>query len=415
MPELRFDGEKSTSDGNEGAESTPSGPTDRRELEAELLQTQKMEAIGRLAGGVAHDFNNLLSVIQNYAAFVSEDLDDDHPSQADVQEIIRAVASATALVQRLLMFARREIVKPQVLDVNQVVVGIKTLLRRTIGEDIGLSTRLAKKSYPVTADRSQVEQVVINLAINARDAMSEGGDLVISTVNVDFDGTSPKDLTGEPPGQYVCLTVRDTGRGMSDEDMSRIFEPFFTTKPKGLGTGLGLSVVHSVVTQAGGRVCVESMPGMGSTFRVYFPATDEVDQEQPAEAGGDVAGVGGHRVAVVEDEEALGRLVERMLAKGGYEVVRCSPHELIDRLSDRSFRIDALLTDVVMPDMSGKALADEVLRRRPDCAVLFMSGYAGDVLESRGLAGGIDLLSKPFGYDELMVAITNAIRARANR
>ncbi|MDQ3987065.1 MAG: ATP-binding protein [Actinomycetota bacterium] len=390
--------------------------TDRRELQSQLLQSQKMEAIGRLAGGVAHDFNNLLSVIQNYAAFVSEDLDDNHPSQSDIQEIIRAVASATALVQRLLMFARKEMVKPEVLDLNQVVVGIKTLLRRTIGEDIGLSTRLAKKIYPVRADRSQVEQVVTNLALNARDAMPNGGDLMISTVNVDFDGKSLKDLTGEPPGKYVCVTVRDTGRGMSSEDMSRIFEPFFTTKPKGMGTGLGLSVVHSVVTQAEGRICVESLPGVGSTFRVYLPATDEADSEGPTGDLGDVSRAGGQKIAVVEDEEALGRLVERMLVKGGYEVVRYSPHDLIEQLSDESFRIDVLLTDVVMPEMSGKVLANEVLRRCPQCAVLYMSGYAGDVLESRGIsADEIDLLNKPFGYEELMIAIKNAILGRAIR
>jgi two-component system cell cycle sensor histidine kinase/response regulator CckA len=371
--------------------------SDRVRLESQLQQGQRLEILGQLAGGVAHDFNNLLAVILNYAVFVTETLaagpDADVAAAAnDVAQIQRAAERAAALTHQLLAFARREIVRPRVLDLNAVVADVEELLRRTIGEDVLLSTELVPDLRTVLMDPGQVEQILMNVAVNARDAMTEGGRLHIETGNLDVDVNM--DGSSRP---YVRLRISDTGRGMSAETLDRVFEPFYTTKAEGMGTGLGLATVYGIVAQAGGSITVRSRLGAGTTLTVLLPATEEVAVPVEEVSTTDYPGQG-ETVLVVEDEDALRAVTERILAGHGYQVLAAADGvEAVALASRHDGEIGLLITDVVMPNMAGTAVAERIRAVRPGTEVLFMSGYAQNDLASRSLLeGDVHLIEKPF-------------------
>ena len=382
-------------------------------LEQQLHQAMKMEVVGRLAGGVAHDFNNLLAVILSYANLVASNLEDDDPLRQDVQEIVTAGKRAAALTRQLLIFSRREVVQPQVIHINGVVEQMDKLLRRTLGEDIELRTHLAGEPWRVLIDPGQLEQVLINLAVNARDAMPGVGRLTIASENVVIAEGELPDGPEVPPGRYVRLSVTDTGNGMAPDVAARVFEPFFTTKPKGKGTGLGLSTVYGIVTQAGGHVTFETRAGEGTRFRILLP---EVDEERVAgdSAEPTVTDGLGETILVVEDEDAVRSGVRRILSQHGYVVLEARHgNEALDVSQRHDGPIHALLTDVVMPQMSGKELAGRLLAQRPDTRLLYMSGYDDDVIAERGaLAAGVSYLAKPFTRQGLLQKIRQVLDRR---
>jgi PAS domain S-box-containing protein len=383
-------------------------------LEAHLQQTQRMEVLGRLAGGVAHDFNNLLAVILNYSAFVSEELTGAVESapdwerrregvQRDVEQIQRAAERATDLTHQLLAFARREVVQPRVLYLNDAVTDVEELLRRTLGEDMELVINLPDELWPILADPGQIEQVLVNLAINARDAMPGGGTLRIDTANVAVDADSVAGGSPARPGQYVRLRVSDTGAGMSAEVVAHAFEPFYSTKGDGAGTGLGLATVYGIVSQAEATIAIQSEPGAGTTFTMMLPVTDEaaasIEEPAPYERTPK-----GETVLVVEDEEALREVTERIFTRNGYRVITAANGpDAVALVARHEGEIHLLVTDVVMPKMLGKEVAERVRELRPDIEVLFMSGYAQPVLASQGrLDPGVALVDKPFSAAALI-------------
>jgi len=376
---------------------------ERQALEQQLRQAQKMESIGRLAGGIAHDFNNLLTVINNYAQMVRDELLPDSPLQEDLGQIIAAGQRAADLTGQLLAFSRKQILEPRVLDINEVLVGILPLLERLLGEDIEIKLEQAVGLGHVRADRSQLEQVIMNLAVNARDAMPEGGLLVMETADVQLDDAYAAAHPEASPGPHVMLAISDSGQGMSNEVCERIFEPFFTTKEKGRGSGLGLSVVYGIVKQSGGNIWVYSEPGRGSTFKIYLPRVDDecVEPEQET-AGGDPGG--SETVLVVEDERAVRELVVRILRGAGYQVLAAqSAADVEQQVGQSGGRIDLLLTDVVMPGGSGKRLAELLVERHREMKVLFMSGYTDNAIVHHGvLEPGTWFIAKPFGAGELL-------------
>ncbi len=384
--------------------------TDRKRLEDQFRQAQKMEAVGRLAGGVAHDFNNLLTVITGYTQMLFEGLEPEHPMRSYVEEIVRASGSAAALTNQLLAFSRRQIVSPQVLDLNTLVSGMDKLLHRLIGEDIDLVTSLAPGLPRVRVDAGQFEQVMMNLAVNARDAMPNGGKLLIQTDTAVIAGVSPD---GVAPGNYVLLSVSDTGKGMSEETRHRIFEPFFTTKGRGKGTGLGLSTVFGIVKQAGGEVVVESEPGSGSTFRIYLPVV-----ERAVAAGAESGALperktGTETVLVVEDQSELRKLVREVLESHGYTVLNADDFRAALRIAETySGPIHLCLTDMVMPGMSGRELASRVQQLRPKVKLLYMSGYTDHAaleLEEGETVPGTHFLQKPFPPEVLLAKIREVL------
>jgi signal transduction histidine kinase len=373
---------------------------DQEHLQIQLQQSQRLEVLGQLAGGVAHDFNNLLAVILNYAAFVSEELavgrDGDLAAAAgDVAQIKRAAERATALTHQLLAFARREVAQPAVLDLNEVVAEVTQLLDRTIGEDVVLRTSLAGGLWPVLADVGQLEQVLVNLAVNARDAMSAGGTLSIDTANVTV-GAEFVGSTGRA-GRHVRLRVADTGTGMAPDVIAHVFEPFYTTKADGTGTGLGLATVYGIVLQAEGTIDIHSLPGLGTTFTILLPVTDEIATPVEEEAAFERTSTG-ETVLIVEDEEALRQVTERIFTRSGYRVITAAHGADALALATRhEGDIHLLVTDVVMPRMLGKEVAEKIRLLRPDIAVLYMSGYAQPVLASQGrLDRDVNLIEKPF-------------------
>jgi hypothetical protein len=395
---------------------------ERERYESQLHQSQRMESLGQLAGGVAHDFNNLLAVILNYAAFVGEELTsavrevDGQRWQgplSDIEQIELAAERAARLTHQLLAFARREVVQPQVLSLNEAIAGMEQILRRTIGEHVELLVSLTEPLPSVLADPGQIEQVVLNLAINARDAMPSGGLLSIDTSVVE----GGEDSSGEAPvpaGAYVRLRVSDTGSGMPAEVRNRAFEPFFTTKPKGEGSGLGLATVYGIVTQAGGRARLYSEEGIGTTVTVLLPATDQTISGSGRHQG--TAPVGGSEtVLVVEDEDAMREVTRRILQRNGYQVITAgNGPEAIDLAASYAGPIDLLLTDVIMPKMQGNAVAEAVSHARPDLRVLFMSGYAQPVLGSHGnLEDGVTLVEKPFTEPTLLAKVRDVLDASA--
>ncbi|OLC08399.1 MAG: hypothetical protein AUH41_08365 [Gemmatimonadetes bacterium 13_1_40CM_66_11] len=383
--------------------------TDQRRLQQQLTQSQKMEAIGRLAGGVAHDFNNLLTVITSYSDLVYQDLPPDDPRRDDVDQVRKAADGAAALTRQLLAFSRQQVLEPKVIDLNSVVDNLKKILQRVIGEDVELTTVLAAELAAVKADVSQIEQILMNLAVNARDAMPTGGKLTIETTNVDYDPERQQRSDGST--EFVMLAVTDTGTGMDEATKARIFEPFFTTKQPGKGTGLGLATVYAIVTQAGGFIWVYSELGHGTSFKIYLPQVDAV-ATTAAVARVDLPR-GTETVLLVEDAAAVRAVARQVLQRQGYNVLEASDGEDALHLAARyQGTIDLVLTDVVMPRAGGRELAERLLTVRRDTRVLYMSGYTDDSVVRHGiLEGGVAYLQKPFSPEGLARKVREVLDA----
>jgi PAS domain S-box-containing protein len=391
--------------------------TERKRLEQQLRQAQKMEAVGRLAGGVAHDFNNLLTIISGYGGLLLEHPGTIEPLRGYVNEIKNASGRAASLTRQLLAFSRQQVLAPRVLGLNAVVANIENMLKRLIGEDIDLVTILGESLWPVKADPGQLEQVLLNLAVNARDAMPNGGVLTIETANVEMDSTSAQSHIPLLPGPYVLLAFNDTGIGMDAETQARIFDPFFTTKEKGKGTGLGLATVYGIVKQSGGYIWVYSEVGKGTTFKIYLPRTeDEVDESGPGQSGFK-AQQGTETLLLVEDEEAVRALVRNILKQKGYRVLEASRGDEALELAEQYWGpIDLLVTDVVMPQMSGRELARRLADLHPQIKVLYISGYADNaVWYQGGLNSGGAFLQKPFSPEALAHKVREALGSPPHR
>ncbi len=382
--------------------------TERKRLEEQLLQSQKMEAVGQLAGGVAHDFNNILTAIVGYADLLAAEVGQNSQQREDIEEIRKAARRAAALTRQLLSFSRKQVLEPRIVDVNGVVLNLDKMLRSLMSENIALKTEFAEDLDAARVDPNQLEQVIMNLAINARDAMPDGGTLTIETANATLDEDYAAKHVAVIPGDYVMLAVTDTGCGMTEATKARIFEPFFTTKPAGRGTGLGLSTVYGIVKQSGGNIWLYSEPNKGTTFKIYLPAVDalpeDIGKAAPVEAGRHGSGT----VLVVEDDEQLRRLTHRALAAQGYEVLEADRgRSALDIARRHKGPINLLVTDLVMPDTNGPKLAETLRAARPGLRVLFMSGYPeGAILHHGMLEPGVAYLAKPFTTE----AITRKIR-----
>ena len=376
--------------------------TPRERLESQLRQAQKMEALGRFAGGVAHDFNNLLTAIQGYASLLLLDLPPTDHRREDLEEIRKASERAAALTRQILAFSRGQVSEPEPADLNEVVGDLERMLPRLIGEDVALVTSLDPDLQMVHADPRQLEQVIMNLVVNARDAMPDGGRLTIETANELIGEDDPRVGPELPPGWYVVLTVSDTGTGIAPEIFANIFDPFFTTKEPGRGTGLGLSTVYGIVKQAAGHIEVESTPDEGATFRIYLP---RLATAAPARAGQrrmEPGPRGDETILLVEDEEAVRVFASKALERQGYTVLEARHgRDALLRLSQHEGPIQLLITDIVMPEMGGGELARRLSSERPDLRILYMSGYADGETAIRGLAGGAAYLQKPFTSDAL--------------
>jgi PAS domain S-box-containing protein len=389
-------------------------------MERQLHQAQRLESLGQLAGGVAHDFNNLLAVISNYAAFVAEEIADKTPQQEwqavreDVQQIQRAAERAAGLTHQLLAFARREVIQPRALNLNHVIEGVEQLLVRTLGEHVELSTTLAAGLHLVLADPGQIEQLLINLAVNARDAMPGGGKLIVATADTSVDEDHAASRFGLSIGPYVSLKVSDTGTGMPQAVIDRAFEPFFTTKAKGEGTGLGLATVYGIVTQLGGYVQIYSEPGLGTTFTILLPETSR-PAEGPSAGSGAALGGSGETVLVVEDEAAMREVTRRILTRNGFQVITAvNGLDAIEVAAGHPGDIDVLVLDVVMPQMLGKEAAMRICALYPAVTVLFMSGYTQGVLDSQGiLETGVNLIEKPFTEVSLLAKLHEIMTHRS--
>jgi signal transduction histidine kinase len=372
---------------------------ERKLLEDQLRQSQKMEAIGRLAGGIAHDFNNLLTIIIGYSDVLSLQTDAPVVQQKEMlKEIHNAADRAAMLTRQLLAFSRKQILAPRVLNLNEIVTNIEKMLTRLIGEDISLKANLLPTLKRISADAGQLEQVIMNLVVNARDAMPSGGDLLIETSNVECDGSYSKTHAEVVPGHYVMLAISDSGCGMDAATQARIFEPFFTTKEQGKGTGLGLATVYGIVKQSGGHIWVYSQQGHGTTFKLYFPVA-EVSQTNREECAGKPAALRGNEtILLVEDDMALRALAKSVLEMYGYKVIDADgPNEALQLSQSYGGNIDVLLTDVVMPQLNGKRLSELLMPTRPGMKVLFMSGYTDDAVIRQGLVdAGTHFIQKPF-------------------
>jgi PAS domain S-box-containing protein len=371
--------------------------TEHRRLQEQFIQAQKMEAVGRLAGGAAHDFNNVITVISGYGQILLDAVADIPPLKDAAQEVLKASERAAALASQLLAFSRRQVIQPQVLNINEVISNLQRMLGRLIGEDIELKTILSPDLGLIRADPGQLEQVIINLALNSRDAMPEGGCLTIETANVKLE-EAPARSHALPPGLYTVMAVSDTGCGMTAEVQSHMFEPFYTTKERGKGTGLGLSTVYGIVKQHGGEIYVYSEPGKGSTFKIYFPQAGEAASPAAAEAASVPLPRGSETVLVVEDEEGVRKLVRSVLELSGYHVLEADSGEAAMEVSAaHEGEIELLVTDVVMPKMSGRDLAEALVLLRPNIKVLFLSGYADRAIIEHGiLETGAAFMQKPF-------------------
>lgn len=382
-------------------------------LESELQQAQKMESVGRLAGGVAHDFNNMLAVILGYTGFALDQVPPPNPLREDLEEIHKAATRSAELTRQLLAFARRQVIVPKVLDLNQTVSGLVTMLQRLIGEGVRLEWRPGADLWPVRMDPSQIDQVLANLCINARDAMNGTGQLTIAVTNASFDDAADEDACPLPAGDYVRLDVGDTGCGMDEATQSRLFEPFFTTKAMGKGTGLGLSTVYGIVKQNGGFVAVDSVVGKGTTMTVHLPRHVGAMSPELQTETVDLLRTGRETVLLVEDEPAMLEMTSRVLAGMGYPVIAVGSAEDALRIArERGPEIRVLLTDVVMPDMNGRDLATLIGSRHPHIAVVFMSGYTADVIASQGVPDGVVFLEKPFTKEALAFKLSEALRTQ---
>jgi PAS domain S-box-containing protein len=385
---------------------------EHRRLEGQFLQAQKMEPLGRLAGGIAHDFNNLLTAIGGYTEFLAEEFTESDPRMREVEEIRKATERATALTRQLLAFSRKQALKLTAIDLNAVVGNMDRMLRRLIGEDVTLNTVLSADLQPAHADAGQIEQVIVNLAVNARDAMPRGGHLRLETANVALRAEDVSRQGDVEPGVYVMLAVSDTGVGMSAETRAHLFEPFFTTKERGRGTGLGLSTVYGIVKQCGGHIAVTSEVDRGTTFRVYLPqaATQTaVTIGTPIEISG-----GSETILVVEDEPSVLRLTREALERRGSRVLTASGWlEALDLVSRKTIEMDLVLTDVVMPGMGGRMLGERIRLIRPDVKLLYMSGYPEGALDQQGnRRPRVELLEKPFTADRLALKVRQALDQR---
>ena len=384
--------------------------TDRKQLEAQLRQAQKMEAVGRLAGGIAHDFNNLLMVIQGYTELLLDRLGGEHPLRRNAEQIHDASQRAAGLTRQLLAFSRKQMLDPQVLSIRDVVSDMEKMLRRLIGEDIELVTMNAPDLWSVRADRSQVEQVLLNLAVNSRDAMPNGGKLTIEAANVELDSSYSRHAVVEP-GEYVMLAVSDTGTGMDADTQAHVFEPFFTTKEKGKGTGLGLATVYGIVKQSGGYIWVYSEVGKGATFKVYLPRVTKEAQGAAKKADVKVSKRGSETILLVEDEKGVRDLAREYLTQEGYEVLEAQNAEDALKIArTHAQAIHLLFTDVVMAGKSGRQLAEEMQKLRPGIRVLYMSGYTDEAIVHHGLLGrGMVLLQKPFTLGSLALKVRETL------
>ncbi len=383
---------------------------DREKLTAQLVQAQKMESVGRLAGGVAHDFNNLLTVINGYSGFLVSRLAATDPLRPYAESIGKAGERAAALTRQLLAFSRKQVIQPRELDLNAAVAEAAPLLRRLIGEDIELVTRLDSSLGSTVADPDQISQVIMNLAVNARDAMAEGGKVTIATDNIDLSDQDARGHTDASPGAFVALTVTDSGHGMDEATRLRIFEPFFTTKELGKGTGLGLSTVYGIIRQSNGWIDVWSKPGVGTAIRVFLPRTDQAPAPAPIVAG-TVSRRGTETVLLVEDQDAVRAYARAVLADSGYHVIEAASAEAALEISvHRQTPIHLLLTDVVLPGMNGRTLSTQLLAARPGLRVIFVSGYSADTISQRGvLDPGAAFLPKPFSPVDLTAKIREVL------
>ncbi len=397
--------------GGDTALVVPQDDRRRKQLEDQLQQAQKMESVGMLAGGIAHDFNNLLTIINGYSQMLLSSLPENDEDRSAVEQIMKAGERAAELTRQLLTFSRRQVVRPRVLDLNTVVASTAVMLRRLIGEHIELRIVEGPKLAKVHADASQLEQVILNLAVNSRDAMADGGTLILETQNVDFEEPYAGPHTTLPRGRYAMLAVTDTGAGMDAETRSHLFEPFFTTKEQGHGTGLGLSTVYGIVKQSGGEIVVYSEPGQGTCVKIYFPSVAEAVVTDSAEEVAEKIPSGSETILLVEDEEAVRRLVRRTLEKQGYRVLVAATGVEAVRLAERhSGPIHLLVTDVVMPQMSGRETAERLKTMRPGMHVLYVSGYTETTIVRGGkLDTGEIFLQKPFTPRALMRQIRNLL------
>jgi len=390
--------------------------TERKRLEEQLLQSQKMEAVGQLAGGVAHDFNNILTAIVGYADLLAAEFTGTNSRHLeDLEEIRKAARRAAALTRQLLAFSRKQVLEPRIIDMNGVVMNLEKMLRSLISENISLQTHLATDLAAARADPNQLEQVIMNLAINARDAMPEGGSLTIETGNATLDEDYAAQHVSVLPGEYVMLAVTDTGCGMDEHTKARIFEPFFTTKAPGRGTGLGLSTVYGIVKQSGGNIWLYSEPNKGTTFKVYLPAVHAAPEDIGKLAPPELVQRGGGTVLLVEDDDQLRRLAHRALAGQGYTVLEAERGATaLDIARRHKGVIDLLLTDVIMPDTNGRKLADALRASRPGLRVLFMSGYPDGAIGSQGvLDHGVAYLAKPFSTEAIIRKVREVLKAPA--
>ena len=383
--------------------------TEYRRLEAQFLQVQKMEAVGRLAAGVSHDFNNILNVIIGQVELLNDSLSEGHPAKVNVDRVRQAARRAIILIRQLLTFSRQETIQPRVLDLNGAVQNVAELLRPMIGEDIELRISLDEKLDKIKADSAQIDQIVMNLAVNARDAMQQGGIITLQTANVTLDRAYQETHCSIPPGNYVMLAVSDTGAGMDPQTRARVFEPFFTTKAPGKGTGLGLSTVYGIVAKSGGHIWVYSEPDHGTTFKIYFPRVDDTAEPSSREIDAESL-AGSETILLVEDDEAVRVTTTSILEGAGYHVLTAgSALVAIELARMRDTTIDLVLTDVVMPMMSGAEMLPLLRAFRPGLKAIFMSGYAGEHIAARGLNFGDVLLEKPFSKNDLLQMIRKTL------
>jgi two-component system, cell cycle sensor histidine kinase and response regulator CckA len=385
--------------------------TDYKRLESQLMQAQKMEAVGLLAGGVAHDFNNLLNVISGYSELILENIDQNDSMREDIEQIIDAGRHAASLTSQLLAFSRKQILHPEVLDLNAAVTDMSKMLRRLIGEDVELETITQADLGLTSADPGQIQQIVMNLAVNARDAMPQGGKLTIETKNVDFDDRYVMTHAPVRPGPHVMLAISDNGAGMDAATQARIFEPFFTTKGKGRGTGLGLSTVYGIVKQSDGFIWVYSEPGKGTAFKIYFPRVEgQVSTHTPKDKS-EIDLRGFETVLLVEDEEAVRGLVGRILRERGYTVLECADGmDALRKAQEFAGEIHLAITDVVMPGMSGSVLLSQLQALRPGIKALYISGYTDNAIVHHGiLLSNVSFLQKPFTVDNLARKVREVI------
>ena len=384
--------------------------SEKRRLQAQVAQGQKMEAVGRLAGGIAHDFNNLLGVILGYRALLLKDLGPQHPGAKRVEQIQKAAERAAGLTRQLLAFGRKQVLQPRILDLNEVVADVGRMLRRLIGEDIQLVVAPGAQLGCIRADPGQLEQVLMNLVVNARDAMPKGGELILATANVVLDDAHARAHPEVQPGPFVMLSVSDNGEGMDARTQAHIFEPFFTTK-QGKGTGLGLATVFGIVQQSGGSISVDSRLGVGTTCKIYFPRVEEELSRPPQAAPGAPLPGGTETVLLVEDADPLRVMIREILEGAGYTVLESSdPVEALSRVRSLDAPVGLMLTDVVMPRMSGPDLAKSVRIARPEIKVLFMSGYTDEAMGLHGvLDAGTRFIQKPFATDALLRKVREAL------